>query len=246
MDSNDFVSPNHILAETLVNVNDQDLRNGFTKGWYISRMQDALQELAFDTFYQEITQDFDFPTNSLAIAMPKNAFNVRKIYVYNAECCSPQNSSVVYWKRNYDNDAGKNTHGYTARAKAHRDPDNPFMPSFRGADRYHYANIQNGIIMFSSSCSKFQKIRIVYNGMGVEIGDEPIIPRFFERYINQYIEERYYSAMKARDPRKWRILWADASAMKDKEGEKARMRIAAMNSFEKQSLEEYISNIVAK
>ena len=100
--------------------------------------------------------------------------------------------------------------------------------------------------MFSSSCSSFQKIRLVYNGMGVEIGDEPIIPRFFERYINQYIEERFYSAMKARDPRKWRILWADASQMKEKEMSKAKMRIASMNSFEKQSLEEYISNIVAK
>jgi len=82
--------------------------------------------------------------------------------------------------------------------------------------------------------------------MGVEIGDEPIIPRFFERFINYYIEDRFYSAMKARDPRKYRILWADANGIMAREMEKAKMRISGMNTWQKNSLEEYISNIVAK
>ena len=247
MDSNDFVSVNHILAETLVNVNDPDLRNGMTKGWYVSRIQDALQEIAIDTFYQKITDDIAFPQDRLAIEIPKNAFNIREIYLYNGDCCSPNNSVVVHWKRLYNNKGGS-TEGYTSRVTATGSSmsEDPFLRKHRGADRHYYANIQNGMIMFSSSCRAYKTVRLVYNGMGVEIGDEPIIPRFFERYINDYIEERFYSAMKAREPRKYRGLWSDSYSKLEKSLMKAKMRVSSMNTYEKESLEEYISNIYAK
>lgn len=247
MDSNDFVSVNHILAEALINVDDPKLRKGFTKGWFISRIQDALQELAFDTFYQKITDDFEFPKDKLALAMPKNAFNIREIHVYNGDCCTPNNSAVVHWKRLYNNKGGSSS-GYTSRVKSSNSTDNgdPFLPTHRGADRHLYANIQNGIIMFSSSCASYSRVRLVYNGMGVEIGEEPIIPRYFERFINDWIEERYYSAMKARDPRKYRVMWNDAYNKLEASLMKAKMRVSSMNTFEKESLEEYISNIYAK
>lgn len=246
MNSNDFVSIDHILAESLMNVNDVDLRNGFTKGWFVSRIQDALQELAFDTFYQKITNDFDLPSN-LALPMPKNAFNIREIYVFNQTCCTPNSSAVVHWKRLYNNNLG-NSSGYTSRIRGTSDAYNndPFLPYHRGADRSLYANIQNGTLMFSSSCGSYKKVRLVYNGMGVEIGEEPIIPRFFERFINDYIEERYYSAMKAREPRKYRALWTDSFAKLEKSLSKAKIRISSMDTYEKESIEEYISNIYSK
>jgi hypothetical protein len=234
------------MAESLVNVNDQDLRNGFTKGWFISRIQDALQELAFDTFYQEFTVDDTLPAN-LRLAMPKNMFNVKRIYLFNESCCNTGDSQVVHWKRTFDNKGSADS--YTSRVTSgfpQRSISEPFLPKHRGADRAYYANVQNGIIMFSSSCSNYTKVRIVYNGMGVEIGDEPIIPRFFERYVNDYVEERYYSAMKAREPRKYRTLWTDAYSKLEASHMKAKMRISSMNTFEKESLEEYIGNIYAK
>lgn len=246
MDSNDFVSVNHILAESLVNVNDQELRNGFTKGWFISRIQDALQELAFDTFYQEMTIDDNLPSN-LRLPMPTNAFNIRQIYLFNESCCNISNSVAVHWKRLFDNKGSSTT--YTSRIKSgypSRSTTEPFLPAHSGGDRSYYANIQNGIIMFSSSCSKYSRVRIMYNGMGAEVGDEPVIPRFFERYINDYVEERYYSAMKARQPKKYRVLWADAYSKTEASLVKAKMRISSMNTFEKESLEEYIGNIYSK
>ena len=250
MDSNDFVSTNHILAEALVNVNDQDLRNGFTRGWFTSRIQDALQELAFDTFYEEITNDYDFPTDKLAIPMPKNAFNLREIYLYNSTCCSPTTSAKVHWKRLFNNNGGQSA-GYTSKVTATGSDStvDPIIPRHMGADKHLVANLQNGMIMFSSSCSAYKRIRLVYNGMGGEIGEEPIIPRFFERFINDWVEEKYYSAMKAREPRKYRILWQDAYNKIHSNGGSlmtAKMRISSMNTFEKESLEEYIGNIYAK
>lgn len=247
MNSNDFVSIEHILAESLMNVNDVDLRNGFTKGWFVSRIQDALQELAFDTFYQKITNDFTLPSN-LAITLPKNAFNIREIYAFNESCCTSTTSAVVHWKRLYNNNAGNSGSTYTSRITGTSQQNNSdhFLPYHEKGDSKLYANVQNGTIMFSSSCSKYKKIRLVYNGMGGEIGEEPIIPRFFERFINDYIEERYYSAMKAREPKKFRTLWVDSWTKLEKSLSKAKMRVSSMNTFEKESIEEYISNIYSK
>ena len=153
----------------------------------------------------------------------------------------------MHWKRLLNNKGGA-TVGYTSRVTATGvgSSAEPFLPKHRGADRHHSANIQNGMIMFSSSCANYDKVRLVYNGMGAEIGDEPIIPRFFERFINDWIEEKFYSAMKARDPRKYRGSWGDAVGKVEKSLMKAKMRISTMNSYERESLNEYIGNIYSK
>jgi hypothetical protein len=248
----DYVSMHHILSEASKTVNDEDFRNGFSQGWFISRIQDALQELAFDTYFQIITADYDFPKERLAMEMPKNCFNIREIYLYNGGCCSPETSAVVYWKRLYNNN-GKGA-GYTARVKRSGEGNStdPYQPTWynegywatRG--RLYFANIQNGLIMFGSESASFSKVRLVYNGMGGEIGDEPIIPRFFERAINDYVEEKYYNAMKSRDSRNYRALWSDAYMKLEKSWRKAENRIKMMSTFEKASMDEYISGIYHK
>lgn len=257
MNSNDFVSANHILAELLQTVNDRSLKKGFNKGWYVSRIQDALQELAFDTFFDEITMDFDFPQKTLNLEIPSNAFNIREIHLYNGSCCSPDVSQVVHWKRLYNNHGGKQ--GYTSRVKdsGERGSTDPFLPDDYNQNYHYYfygskyyANIQNGVIMFGRDCASYSKVRLVFNGMGGEIGDEPIIPRFFERAINDYVEERFYNAMKSREPRKFRVLWSDAYQRLNDPAvgsmKKARMRIASMDTWEKESLQEYISAMYHK
>lgn len=257
MNANDFVTPNHIIAEVTHSVDDENLRSGFSKGWFMSRVQDAVQELAFDTFFQKITADFDFPKDSLAIEMPKNAFNIREIYLFNSDCCSPATSQPVHWKRLYNN-RGKGQ-DYTSRVKepgktAGTDPyiptnwrHNGHMMPWLGT--LYFANIQDGMIMFGSDCASFSKVRLVYNGMGGEIGEVPIIPRFLERAVNDYVEERYWNAMKARDIR-YRTLWSDAyQRLNDRingSWKKAEKRIASMDSWQKESLNEYMTGIYHK
>jgi hypothetical protein len=257
MNANDFVTPSHILAEVLNSVDDKKLKRGFSKGWYISRMQDALQELAFDTFFDTVTLDYDFPQESLSMEIPQNVFNIREIHVYNGGCCSPSSSQVVHWKRLYNNNGGGT--GYTSRIKdmGEKSDSDPFLPdhyNFNSAYYYlgtkYYANIQNGRLMFSSDCRNFNKVRIVVNGMGTAIGDAPIIPRFFERVLNDYIEERFYNSMKGREPRKYRGLHNDAYSrlhdIRTGSWRKAQMRISQMDTWQKESLEEYISSMYHK
>ena len=256
MTANDFVSVDHILADVTATVNDAEYKKGFSKGWYVSRIQDAMQELSFDTFWLKIQQDVEMP-QGCQIEMPKNVFNIREIYLYSGEICNPTNSQVVYWKRLFNNNY--NGEGYTAKVKDDgSNSGDVFQPNQRSYTRNlngfngpkYYYNVLNGLLMLSTECRGFQFVRIVYNGMGVENGDLPTIPRFFERAVVDYVEERFYNAMKSRDPRTYRGLWTDAFSrvndLRSGSWSKARKRIKAMDTQEKESMEEYISSMYHK
>lgn len=247
MNANDFVSAEKIIAEVSQTVNDKGFRNGFSKGWFLSRIHDALQELAFDTFYEKITLDFDIPSN-LQIKMPENTFNLREIYVYSGAVCNPGTSQVVYNKRLFNNmSTGQ---GYTSRVKD--DGSNSadlFQPDEGFYGPKYYYNIQNGLIMLSRTCSAYPFLRVTFNGMGGVDGSNPVIPRFFQRAIVDFVEERYYNAMKSRNPRTWRVLWADAQSRLDSytgNWAKAKKRVTSMDSATKESMEEYISSMYHK
>jgi hypothetical protein len=256
MTSNDYVSIEHLLAEVTATINDTDYKKGFPKGWYISRIQDAMQELSFDTFWLKIQQDVEFP-DSCQIEMPKNTFNIREIYMYNGSLCNPQKTQMVYWKRLFNNTADGN--GYTAQVKddgsngsdIYQPNQRVYTHNMQGyyGPKYYY-NVLNGLVMFSKECKGFPFVRIIYNGMGVENGELPVIPRFFERAVVDYVEEKFYNAMKARDPRTYRPLWTDAyqklNDFANGSWNKARKRIKAMDSKEKASMEEYISSMYHK
>ena len=80
----------------------KEFKKGFKKGWFVSRIHDALQELAFDTYYLKVQHDFELPQN-LQLNMPEDVFNIREIYIYEGELCNPINTQVVYHKRLFNN-----------------------------------------------------------------------------------------------------------------------------------------------
>lgn len=257
MTANDFVSIEHLLGEITATVNDHEFKNGFSKGWYNSRIQDAIQELSFDTFWMKVKHDFEVPKNC-RIPMPKNVFNIREIYLYSGELCNPKNTQVVYWKRLFDNSYSGD--GYTAKVKD--DGSNAadlFQPNQRllhhnlqgyYGPKYYYNVSEDGIIMFSKECQSFPYVRVVFNGMGVPNGETPIVPRFFERAVVDYVKLKFYDAMKSRDPRMYRPLWADAKDdlenLTTGSWNKAKKRIKSMDTQEKESMEEYISSMYHK
>ena len=266
IDSSEFVTVNNVLAEVLVDVNDKDLRSGMSKGWYISRMSDALLELALDTFFQVITRDFDFPSEKLALEMPSNAFNLREIYVFNCDCsgdtnasncnCFASSSRWVWWKRLYNN-KGMNM-GSTSKVREQLNEEgtistngpDPYVPKIRTGSSLVYANVQNGLIMFSSGASGYTKVRLVYNGMGGEIGDEPVIPRFAKRAVVDFVVERFFSAKMAEDSRAFGTLWRKADAklndLRTGSWAKARRRVSKMSTWQREAMDEYVANIVHK
>lgn len=83
------------------------------------------------------------------------------------------------------------------------DPFNPtFLSGFNGAPySLYYYNIQDGMLMVSASCAGFGNLRIVYSGTNGDIGDCVVIPRYFAKFLTDWLKWHYYQAMNARNPR---------------------------------------------
>lgn len=216
MQSNDFVSMEFCLSETMMMVGDTDLRKGLTRGFYKTCVQRSVEKLAINTFFDVITGDYPLDQQSLQSPLPENCFNIREIYIWNGDDCGrPISTGTVHFKRLFNNKPGGTN--YTALRKdgnldsADSDPIfYPFMLSAAaGNATLYYASIQNGLLMFSSSYRGFLHYRIVYNGMGGKIDEAPIIPRILSEVVIDMSAERALRALKAREPRIYRTTWAD-------------------------------------
>ena len=80
------------FSDVLQVTGDEDFRE-FTRGWYVSQIQQCLEELSFDSFMVVLDDDFEFPEN-YALALPANTFNVRGIWVYNGAIGDPTEASA--------------------------------------------------------------------------------------------------------------------------------------------------------
>jgi len=188
-----FVSIDVILSDVLKIVKDGSFKLN-SKGWYTSQIQQALEELSFDTFFSELNADFDVPEN-LRLDMPKGAFNLRAIYLFNGDECNIETSVNVYIKGNFIN--SKSGNGYVARDKFYNGEDKFHI--HRGANKsgdsrsdvrplgVNFYAIQNGMIMLSESCRKYQRVMLVYNGIMSDIGEAPLVPQFFRQAVKHYV-----------------------------------------------------------
>lgn len=248
MTSNDFVNADYLIRDVSVRVDDPEFRKGLTRGWYMTQIRDALDELAYETFFDTITADFDFNATTYQMEMPKGCFNIKEIYMWNGDCCMPSNSKPVYWKRQFRNQPGGAF--YTA-ARTDNNTVTTFDPFFPNdyifgwnKSNLLWANIQNGLIMFSSTCAGYPKVRLVYNGTGGDIGEDPIIPRFFAIAVKDFIAWRFFEAMAAREPRIYATMMdrAYAKLYDNKTGTmwEAKDRITLMHDWERESMKMYM------
>lgn len=226
-----------------------------SKAGYISIVQKAIEELAIYTFFKEEWKDFKFPDN-LIMDMPEDAFNIRDIYIFQGQVCDIGSSQKIWWKRNYYTEGN----GYVANDKwTNRDP---FYSSHSGYPSRHYDrtstakdinspnnlyfyNIQNGSILFSSSCKNLGgRIMLHYNGLGCAFGEAPLIPALFRTAIEDYVCEFVLRERMARDQRGWLTLWQiyDKRLNDPMRGswKEAEMRAKRMNASQRQELATYL------
>lgn len=204
---NSLVTPDEILSDVLMVTGDFDHRE-FPRGWYISQIQQSLEELSFDTYMNVLDHDFEFPSETMAIALPANTFNVKGIWVYNGLLGSPTDSQNVRWKR------GAFTRGPDKSFIAENKPDQTedlwiIPPSNTAESELLWASIQNGVIQFSSKCSTYTYVHLRYNGTLTPIGETPFVPQFFRQAVKLWTLLEYYRVMKGRNPRTYRASFKD-------------------------------------
>jgi hypothetical protein len=199
----DLLTPDQIKADVLRLVDDEEERE-LNPGFYTSQIQQALDELGYDTFFYEVYKDLDVPDN-LSIKMPSGCFNIRNVYLFSGDCCEVEDMQNVYWKKNYKTrGSGKS---YTANNKSGNY--DHFIDSPSSETDLYYFNVNNGYIELSSNCTSYDTIRIQFNGLNTAIGEVPLVPREFRATVISWVAERVFAVLKGRDPKKYRQLWLD-------------------------------------
>lgn len=246
MNSDIFYTPDQILSDVLPLVGDEDMRDR-SKGYYLSQMQRALEELSYDTFFFIRAATRTIPKN-LRINLPDDAFSVRQMYLFNGDHCDIERAANVWWKRNFERwDDG-------SVERDSWDNEDPFYPK-RGKNvpsNLHYYNIQNGYIMLSDSCAKYEKLYIQYYGIGTEIGEEPIVPGFMRQAVIDFVAKQ---ALKVKipisqEPKRWQIQLQEVekSLMGQRTYEegswyKAEKRAKQMDRKQREDLREYLARM---
>jgi hypothetical protein len=235
------VSFEDVLSDSLVLCRDEDFRSGWTKGYYVSTIQRALQDLAFDTFYLEGDEWLQVDQDCFQMDMPCNMFNPREFYLHNGTPECPTGIVQVYWKRLFNNGKGGTT--YTA---ARRDDgvsqDDPYMPGSFIGENVYYANIQNGRIMLSRNCVGFTWLKIHGNIAGTAIGDSPVIPLYFRTVLSDFVCEKFYRYKTSQD-RAFQSDWAMYNERLNGENgswNKAEKRIKTLSTWKKDTVRQAV------
>lgn len=255
MDSSSFITANYALSKILIRTNDQELRKGITKGWYIGAIQEALAELAFDTFYNiEVCDIYNWNENGeYKVSLPKGCFSVKELYLFNGskggeiEAYQP-----IDFKVRYDN-RGHASHGFDGEIQsAGRNSGIDVMrPSIPISSGLLYGNIESGMVMLSESCDEWDNLRIKYYGVQFDVGETPCIPIYLEAAVEDYVVFNFFEAKMAEDPRFYSGLYDRAKIKLYGDGSwgqsvksrgtwgVAKVRVNQLSDFEKRKLKEY-------
>lgn len=232
MTANDFVCINEIVNQALFLVGNEDFSDGTPESFYVNMARLALNEISIDTFFDKKHLDiFDWNENNrYRVTFPKKAFNLREIYIFTGDEFKIENSDVVHKARNFMNHPKGDGHTRTRK------------DSSKYTNELYFYNIQNGMIMLSKSCDAKPHLRIVFNGIDGDIGEEPIIPIFFQKYFIDYLKVAHYERAKSKE-RQARVDWLDAMAQLEVSEDKAKWRIKKMDAKERTEMERYYSRM---
>lgn len=198
-----YVSPNEVLADVLVTVNDEEMKM-LRPGWYNRQIHEGLKKLNYQAPYVELFTDLDMPTN-LILDVPAGAFGINDIFLFTGEDCVLESSVRAFHKNNF-HQTGKGN-GYTARNKPGME--DPFIFGMSSGDSMYFYNVNMGRIVFSDACASFTGVRIVYNGFPKAVNTVNFIPDYCKEALSAYVVERVYYALQGRDLA-YRTLWQSA------------------------------------
>ena len=206
-----YLSINHILADVLVALHDQDTRR-LTPGFYRNQTKACLDELGFDTFFNDYYEDIDIPPD-LIIDIPQGAYNIKTLHIYKGTPENIEYQENVYWKRNFYTSET----GYTAN-KHHQNTTDPFFRATLRNNARYFFNVHRGQIMLSETCKYFDYLRITSAGIpSMTIDDVQMIPPEVRKAVTLWVIEKCASYLKLQD-NNYRVIQLDAAAQLDEYG----------------------------
>lgn len=240
----DLLSPDVLLFDILEEASDKDFRE-MTRGWYVGKIQEALNEVEFDVKFNIYHHDQQVPED-LRMEVPVGCYSVEDIFLYNGELNKPSAKPIpINWKRNMLRSPGAE---YSANV---RGGSNSLLDAYmqNSNESQLFFNITNRIIDLSSGCSSYEYIRIVFAGTSIPLGNVPFVPPFLKSYVHTWVVENYWRVLKGRYPAepRYRTNWMDMRGILESTEtgsiNHARLRLKRLDGKFKKDLNNYISRM---
>jgi hypothetical protein len=166
-----YVKADEIIADCVAIVDDYGKQ--FSHGWWISQIQQALAELAMDTYFDKkvwITP----VTDNLIVDMPAGMVSIDGVYVYSGTECDAGPSVKVHYARNYTRYGGatfKNQRGGRQNDPVYEE----LITSSRAQNLLYWGRLDTHMFL-SDACSGYGGLMIKGRGLGCDFGSTPTIP----------------------------------------------------------------------
>jgi hypothetical protein len=215
VNQNSFLSINEVLADVLVSMQDEDMRK-LTPGFYRAQVRYAIDDLGFDTVFQENMIDRPIPANHI-ISFPEGAYRIKNIHIYTGDPDDIGYVQNLYWKKNART-SGKGK-GYTANNHPGNYSDIYFnSPTWGDTDIAYFFSYVNGNLVLSDPCSSYDYIRVIYDGIPSGNLDEvKMVPPEVRKAVVMWVVEKCAGFLKLKDP-SYRTVQLDMAAQLDEYG----------------------------
>jgi hypothetical protein len=202
---NSYIPLSDVLFDAAAEVFDPEFKKAGGLPFYQSAAQRGVGKMYKDTSLDSRSWSTDIPA-SLIIELPSGLEEIDAAYLYNGDNSNVSFSQKLYIKRNMYRLGGS---GYLAGDKWYNYPD-PLQFS-HGAGSWgawsstpppwvFFAGRYDGHLFLSDTCTQFNRLNLVYQGIGVDcFGDEPRVPYWMRDAITDYVVYRAAQKLRAQD-----------------------------------------------
>lgn len=167
--------------------------------FYLSAAQRGLQEMNSATNFFKKQWDSEIPA-SLQLELPTDLTETDQIYLVRGSGNNITSSTPLFIKPNMWHKGGD---GYVANNKARNHDDFQFSLAWSEAPPAHiyFAGLRNGTLYLSPSCKNWDRLLVMYTGLGVDcFGEDFEIPHWCREAITDFVIHRAALAMEMENP----------------------------------------------
>lgn len=194
-----YCTPDQVIADAVSMYDDEGFKE-LSPGWCMGKVQEALAELAFDTYFNDMVAVLPV-TENLILNLPEGLFVIDNVYAFNGNECTTSNQNTVWYARNYVRYGGG-----MFKEQRGENYNNPIMEDVMTASdvsaTLFYGTLDNRMFL-SDACAAYEKIMIKYRGMGCKLGDAPFVPNEFRTAVSTYIALQALTILNARYKGVW-------------------------------------------
>lgn len=242
-----YVSPLEVISDVTSLVDDEGFKE-FSEGSYMSEIQQALTELAFDTYFDHKAVVIELLGRTV-VPIPEGMFAEDALYAFSGSHCDRSPANTVFYARNYIRYGNRL---FKQQKGENNDPFTDNVASLSSVGSILFYNKLDYEFHFSDAVAGFEKILIEYRGMGCKLGDAPIIPNELRQAVKDYVAlqmaTKLYGRYRTND--RLNVLRILEERLRGGRGfnnvgswMQAKRRVQSISSNEREHMRRYLSNL---